>query len=480
MERAIMMADSPHILIFGAGPCGLCAAWKLLQEGNCQVTLIEKEQRVGGLCATYKQDGYSFDLGGHRFISSNTRLIKEIKGLLGEDLLLMPRKSAILYKDKIFKYPIEFSDIIKKVPFMEAAEIFISYLSSKLFLKNDNNSFEDWAVKCFGRKLYKRFFGPYTYKVWGVLPQHLSADWAPQRISFSGLRKTILDILLKNQKRPGYARYFFYPKAGIGQIFKVMTEDISRGRGQVLLNSIPKRLIWKKNRIFAVEIIREKTYKEVLQCDAVISTIPLPEIALLIDKNLYRQAKCLKFRGIRFLNIMVNLKNISPYTWIYVSDPKIPFSRIQEPKRRSPENAPKDRSSMILEIPCDKESDFWKMKDKDLLKICLPHLKRLGFDISPYILGFFSTRITHGYPLFTMGYREPRGQILSKINEISNLISIGRQGSFRYLFMDSAMLMGYEAARAILNGSFYDIEKKMEILDIHSTRKILEAKAVTA
>ena len=52
-----------RIGIIGAGAAGLSAAYYLRQEGYTHVTVLEKEQEVGGKCHTVHVDGRAYDLG---------------------------------------------------------------------------------------------------------------------------------------------------------------------------------------------------------------------------------------------------------------------------------------------------------------------------------------------------------------------------------------------------------------------------------
>ena len=53
-------------IILGAGPTGLITAWKLLQEG-WDVKIIEKKEITGGLCRSWKRNGFIMDTGPHIF-----------------------------------------------------------------------------------------------------------------------------------------------------------------------------------------------------------------------------------------------------------------------------------------------------------------------------------------------------------------------------------------------------------------------------
>ncbi|MEE8432083.1 MAG: FAD-dependent oxidoreductase, partial [Candidatus Desulfatibia sp.] len=89
------------VCILGAGPCGLTAAWELAKNG-VEVTVVEKDAAVGGLCKTIRKGGYQFDLGGHRFISKDSQLVGDICELMGDDLLTRKRKSIIRFRDRSF------------------------------------------------------------------------------------------------------------------------------------------------------------------------------------------------------------------------------------------------------------------------------------------------------------------------------------------------------------------------------------------
>ena len=56
------------VVIMGAGPAGLSAAYVLAKKGGSPIVL-EKSPGVGGISRTVCFKGYYFDLGGHRFFT---------------------------------------------------------------------------------------------------------------------------------------------------------------------------------------------------------------------------------------------------------------------------------------------------------------------------------------------------------------------------------------------------------------------------
>ncbi len=203
----------------------MTAAYTLARAG-VDVTVLERETRVGGLCGTHERRGFRFDLGGHRFISRSRALDTLVRELLQDSLLTRTRSSAVLHGAERYRYPLELDDVLAKVPLRRGARLIGSYLKSqfdRLAHPRPDVSFEDWVTRRFGAELYGDFFGPYTEKLWGIPPTQISADWASQRISLLSLSDVMLRLCgLRRGGARTYARRYLYPKLGIGEIFERM------------------------------------------------------------------------------------------------------------------------------------------------------------------------------------------------------------------------------------------------------------------
>ena len=82
-ELKLMTPDSanearPRILILGGGPTGLYAARVLTQRGHA-VTLIEKEERPGGLATSHARSGTWYDLGVHMLHEFDRGIFEDIR-----------------------------------------------------------------------------------------------------------------------------------------------------------------------------------------------------------------------------------------------------------------------------------------------------------------------------------------------------------------------------------------------------------------
>src|SRR5262249_19688594 len=155
-----------------------------------------------------------------------------------------------------------------------------------------------------------------------------------------------------------------------------------------------------------------------------------------LPRAVARSAGALRFRGIRLCNVLLDRPQVSPNTWMYVSEPRYLMARIQEPKHRSPDMAPPGQTSLMLEIPCDVGDDIWTAPASEIYDRCVDDLFRLGIDgVRAHTLDYFSTYVEEGYPIYHLDYQTDRQRVLGWVGDTPNLISCGRQGAFRYVFM---------------------------------------------
>jgi protoporphyrinogen oxidase len=191
--------------------------------------------------------------------------------------------------------------------------------------------------------------------------------------------------------------------------------------------------------------------------------------------DLERAAQALRFRALTFVNLMLRRPNFSENTWMYVATGALSTSRIQEPKRRSPSMAPPDRTSLMLEIPCEVGDVTWTGSAEELRRRALDELRSLGFRVDD-VVDAFCVRVAHGYPVYHLEYDRDRRLLMREVGRFSNVQTAGRQGLFRYVFMDAAMQMGIRAAEQMISG-----RRDSEALDaIGRASHVLEVSALTA
>src|SRR5580698_1820134 len=234
-----MVEDAP-VVIAGAGPGGLTAAYELTRRGRHPIVL-EADDVVGGISRTVLRDGWRFDLGGHRFFTK----VPEVEALWHEilpqgDFLLRPRMSRIFYKGRYIDYPLTAFNALRNIGLGEAIMCGFSYVWARIHPPKDEDNYENWLVARFGWRLYRALFKTYTEKVWGVPVADMPKDWAAQRVKNLDLRKAVINAILpkRNQKDiTSLIEEFQYPKYGPGMMWEYCAKKVEAAGATVQLNS---------------------------------------------------------------------------------------------------------------------------------------------------------------------------------------------------------------------------------------------------
>ncbi|MBQ1838897.1 MAG: NAD(P)-binding protein, partial [Ruminococcus sp.] len=81
------------VLIIGAGPAGLTAAYELMDKSrDYEVIVFEESDRFGGISRTVNYKGNRMDMGGHRFFSK----VPEVNAWWDK---MLPRQGKLSYDD---------------------------------------------------------------------------------------------------------------------------------------------------------------------------------------------------------------------------------------------------------------------------------------------------------------------------------------------------------------------------------------------
>ncbi|MCX6620690.1 MAG: FAD-dependent oxidoreductase, partial [Acidobacteria bacterium] len=249
--------SEPHIpvAIIGAGPAGLTAAYELARRG-IPCVVLEELGKVGGLARTEAQNGFLFDIGGHRFYSKVAAVKQFWHDMLGVDFLCRARQSRIYSNGQYYQYPLRPWEALTKLGVIESLRCIISYLATKFRSRQPAVTLEDWLVSSFGRRLYERFFRTYTEKVWGRPCRELSAEWAAQRIQGMSLAGALKDALgLGGRAKDGYKsliKEFHYPRRGPGMLWEEVRRRAEAGGAQVVTDARVDRIQWAEGSLRAV------------------------------------------------------------------------------------------------------------------------------------------------------------------------------------------------------------------------------------
>jgi|GEM_PF-385784 len=446
------MSDCP-IVVLGAGPAGMSSAWQLAKTGR-RVVVLEKAGQVGGIGATTWLNGFRLDYGPHilclRQTQENQALMPEILPLFGEDPLVFKRTDRILLRGKYYTYPVKILELLAGVPIGLTFRILFDYVRSNAALKfhpaAKDESFEEWGVKNLGRTLYELCFGVYSRRVWGLPTSQISSRQA-QRVAKLNLTEIILRATGLKVDPVTHFNKFMYPRGGMGLVYERMAEQVQALGGEVKLNSLATKLIRRGQRIERVVFQTPDRGEETIDCEGVVSTIPLPVVVQCFDPALeddvQRDAARLRYRSLQFCYVIVGRERVTNFHWCYLLDERYRCNRVSEQKNVSEEMIPGGKTVLLFEISCDKGDAVWHASETELRRIVEEDiLESKILDGLSAIEGFFTRRLEYAYPVYELHFEDYLFPVLKAVHRFDNFLSVGRNGLFLNNSMDDNMILG--------------------------------------
>ena len=495
-----------RVIVVGAGPAGLTAAYKL-EEAGIHSIVMEQSDAIGGISRTINYHGNRMDIGGHRFFSKSKDVttfwhkIMPLQGAVSLDDKLIQREipltpngpdpertdrvmlnrnrvSRIYYLKKFFDYPISlklqtFTNMGLKNTFYAG----FGFLYATLF-KRKEKSLEDFYINRFGKPLYEMFFEDYTEKVWGIHPSKLGADWGAQRVKGLSIFAIIKDVIKKslNKKDPqnvetSLIESFIYPKFGPGQLWETVADDIKSKGGKICLEHHVTGIHITDYNVDYVEIEAKDGTRYTESCDNLISSMPIKELVpalqgIDVPKEIMQIATSLEYRDFITVGILVNklsienktkiktYKNRVPDTWIYIQERNVKLGRLQVFNNWSPYLV-KDFENTIwigLEYFASEGDALWNMSKGDFISMAIDELVEIGIIGSKKdVLDSTQEKVKKAYPSYIGSYFQ-LNKVVGFLNSINNLYCVGRNGQHRYNNMDHSMLTAMEAVKCITGG----------------------------
>ena len=507
-----------NVIIIGAGPAGLTAADKLLEnKEKYQVTILEETEDIGGISKTVNYKGNRMDIGGHRFFSKDQEVMKyweELMPIQGESsfddeelgrekmlkiggpnpniednvMLIRTRISRIYFIKKFFDYPVSLKwKTLKNMGLIRTLKVGFSYLKA-IIVKRKEKSLEDFYINRFGKELYEMFFKNYTERLWGRKASEISADWGAQRVKGVSIRAILKDMFnkllgRKNNKNTetSLIEQFWYPKYGPGQLWETLAKRI---KGYKV-----KNINIKNGKIKSVEC--EVNGKIItIEGDIFISSMPVKDLVTglkgeKVPTKMLKIAKGLPYRDFMTVGLLVdklNLKNetdiktlgnIVPDCWIYVHEPQAKLLRIQIFNNWSPYMVkdPKNTVWIGLEYTCTEGDTYWNMSDQEFINVASNELIKMGIIQKNNILDSHREKIKKAYPAYFDTYSQ-MDKLINYLNTFENLYCIGRNGQHRYNNMDHSMATAFEAVKNIENNT----KDKSNIWNVNTEQQYHEEK----
>ncbi len=448
--------DDRSVVVIGAGPAGLTAAYDLTKH-DVPVTVLEGSDTVGGISQTVERNGWLFDIGGHRFFTK----VPEVEALWHEilpadEFLMRPRMSRIYYNGTLFDYPLKGGNALRGLGVLEAIRCVLSYLWVKVSPPKDQSTFEGWVAARFGWRLYGIFFKTYTEKVWGMPATELQADWAAQRIKNLSLGTAIVRALLPARNSKDVASLieeFQYPKFGPGLMWQRCTEHVQSQGGKVRLRTQVTAIEHRDGRAVSVTADSEggsTTY----DCTHVVSSMPLSALVRAMSPpappQVLAAAAGLRYRDFLTVALVVPESAGFPDNWIYIHSPDVQVGRVQNFGSWSPHMVKDGRTCLGLEYFVNEGDALWEASDADLVELGRRELAALGLVDTAAVEEGYVVRMPKAYPVYDADYAGHVETMRTWLaDNAANVHPVGRNGMHRYNNQDHSMLTALLTAAEI-------------------------------
>jgi protoporphyrinogen oxidase len=402
--------------------------------------LVELQECVGGHARSQRRDGYTFDVTGHWLHLRDPRVQALVARLFRPgELIEIERRASVLSHGAQLPYP--FQANLYGLPLEVVQECLVGFVEAREAAACGNGpeprTFEEYAIARFGRGIARHFFIPYNTKLWGMHPNRLTPGWVSRYIPLPEVDQLIGGAIGLQQQGLGYNPRFLYPKAGgIDALPKALLHGLlDRGTGELRTKTDVEEVdpLHKRLKLAGVS--------DWLHYDALISTIPLPELILRIPQapaRIRRLAADLRWVSWRYLNVATRTPPPADYHWVYVPEEQYPFFRVGIFSNAVPSMAPPGGGSLYVELT----ERTGPLNMTEVLQ-ALTHARAIT---APSDVAFAELHeIQYAYVVFDDAYEAATHTIHQWLQRVV-VRSCGRYGAWIYNSMEDSIIQGMEAA----------------------------------
>ncbi|MGB0103115.1 MAG: FAD-dependent oxidoreductase [Candidatus Sulfotelmatobacter sp.] len=446
------MPDSKRIVIIGAGPTGLGAAYRLHELGHDNWMLYERADYVGGhSCSHVDPQGFVWDEGGHVIFSHFPYFDQLVDRMLGKQENHLVRESWIVKKDTWIPYP--FQNNLRYLPKSEQVSCLLGAARAVSQGKPaECGNFRDWILATFGEGIAESFMFPYNSKVWTTPLEQMSKSWIGERVPVVDFKRLLENVLYERDDVGwGPNNKFRFPlHGGTGEIYRRMAD------------SFPARIRTGKELAEVDGSGRTISFADGSgdSYDRLISTAPLDLLARMLrpaDDRICEAAASLKHNSLLVIGLGLEKKIETGKCWIYFADHNMPCYRATYFSHYSPFNVPlgdtERYSSLMCEVsfPAGESPNAGQVTDQVISGLIAAEM--IEECDRARIISRYHSIAAYSYPIPTLDRDAALAVLQSALMQLG-IYSRGRFGAWRYEIgnMDHSVMMGVEAVNHILSG----------------------------
>lgn len=380
-----------HIAVIGGGFGGLAAAYEIARRGAARVTVIEEQERLGGLAGSFKAGGAKLERFYHHCFRSDGHII-ELAGELGcGDRLVWSRSRTGIYLGGEFYKLSTPLDVLRFRPLSPADRIRLGSLVLKARRVKDYRDLESvtaeqWLLKLCGKEVYRVVWEPLLRGKFGRYASEISAVWFWNKIVLRG----------GSRGRAG-GEVLGYYRGGFGTLAEKLAEAIRTLGGTVRTGVRVEGLVIENGGVRALQ-----TTDGLVEAKIVISTVALPILAELLEGSADDKYAA-GLRRIRYLaNVCLVLElseGLSDIYWLNVNDPEFPFVGLIEHTNFQPPEIYAGEHIVYLSKYLEPDAELNRMSDEQIYEYSLPHIER--------VFPSFERGWVHRYHIWRSRYAQP-------------------------------------------------------------------------
>ncbi|MCX7620983.1 MAG: FAD-dependent oxidoreductase [Acidimicrobiales bacterium] len=435
MNPAPASTASADVVVIGAGPAGLAAAWRASVRG-LSVIVLERSAQVGGMAASLMVGGQRVDLGSHRLHPATPApILDAITRLLGADLQRRRRNGRIVLRSRFVRFPLSTVDLLANLPRDMVAGLAIDTLTAPL-RKPRADTYAEVIRAGLGPVMLREFYGPYARKLWGLGPDELAGELARRRVAARSPAKIAQRLLMARREPP----WFFYPRRGFGQITEAFADAAARAGAQIRFGA--------SGTVTSIDAGTVKALDgSCVEAGVVLSTIPIGVLARLVSPAFRTR---LDYRGMVLVYLVIDCPRYTEFDAHYVPDPGTIISRLSEPKNYREGPDPPDRTVLCAEVPCIVGDALWNQQDQALAERVVDELASVGLPlVGQRLSGYHVVRLPTVYPVYRRGFENELAAAEAALASEPRVLSFGRAGLFTPDNTHHALAMAWAAVDSI-------------------------------
>lgn len=426
--------DKNNLGILGGGISSLAFAYFYKEN----VSIIEKESTLGGLCRSFvDSDGVSWDIGPHITFSKNKEILEFIISLTPMNEL--KRSNRIVHDGRYIKYP--FENDLSSLSEKDKDYCLNTFLDNPYENYPSSNMLE-FFYETFGEGITRLFLEPYNRKIWKYETSFMDKQMV-ERIPKPPAQDIIDSASGKETEGYLHQLYFHYPKEkGFQSLVDSLAEKVNDFSTFYLNNQV--------NKIDIGEKIIVKSNSNELSFDKVISTIPIHELLPLINpappKTVMEALDKLKYNSIHITCIKVKGDFLGDNFALTVADPDIIFHRLSKLNFLGESYFKEGYTNIMVETTYRKglKED---LPHQELEDIIVKDLRRLDLIETDKIEEIFTRSFKYAYVIYDNDHRKNTDLVLDYLKSI-NITPLGRFGTFEYINSDKAIELAKELAES--------------------------------